>query len=87
MNRDNDIESSQINLDKLLGEHGGAIDPTVMQFDFKKKSLMGRQCWSFLRDSMAASGVEKTKVFSHGRPGRPPPNSKENTRCSRNQSP
>jgi hypothetical protein len=39
MNRDNDIQSSQIGRDKFLGEHGGSIDPTVMQFDFKKKSL------------------------------------------------
>jgi hypothetical protein len=61
MNRDNDIQSSQIGRDKFLGEHGGAIDPTVMQFDFKKKSLMGRRCSSFLRDPKAGSGVDKDK--------------------------
>jgi hypothetical protein len=65
MNRDNDIQSSQIGRDKFIGEHGGVIDPTVMQFDFKKKSLMRRQCSGFLRDPKAESGVDKDKsVFT-----------------------
>ena len=61
LNRDNDIQSSQIGRDKFLGEHGGAIDPTVMQFDFKKKSLMGRQCSGFLRDPKTEKDVDKNK--------------------------